>query len=148
MRIYVPVQAADIQAPPIPASEGSELLVWGYDPADTLTVISSPRSGTERLTEIGGYVVVEPGTNVTVPISYSLPPGIVRQIGQNTYEYRLLVQRQPGAPNEPVDVFLKLPEGGAMVSSSPAPAAADGDWLRYTLTLDADQLITLQYRAG
>ncbi|MEK7777949.1 MAG: DUF4012 domain-containing protein, partial [Chloroflexota bacterium] len=33
LRVFIPVVAQDIQAPPIPLHEGSEWLIWGYEPA-------------------------------------------------------------------------------------------------------------------
>ncbi|MCL0044460.1 DUF4012 domain-containing protein, partial [Dehalococcoidia bacterium] len=34
LRVYIPVIAQDIQVPPIPMHEGSQWLLWGYEPAD------------------------------------------------------------------------------------------------------------------
>jgi len=45
LRVYIPVVAQDIQAPPVPLHEGSEWLIWGYEPVDSLGIISSPRGG-------------------------------------------------------------------------------------------------------
>ncbi|GEM_PF-1944044 len=148
VRVYVPVLAANIDVPPIPAPEGSELLRWGYEPADTLSIIGAPQAGTERLTEIGGYVMVEPQATVTLPIRYVLPSRLLHDLGNNTYEYRLLIQRQPGMPDEPVTVMVELPEGSALASTSPGPVARDGRWLKFTVTLSSDQLITVQFQGG
>ena len=60
LRIFIPVVAQEILVPPVPLREGSEWLIWGYEPADSLSVISSPRGGQAGLTEIGGYLTVEP----------------------------------------------------------------------------------------
>ncbi|MBI4201670.1 MAG: DUF4012 domain-containing protein [Chloroflexi bacterium] len=148
VRVYVPLLASDVRTPPIPAPLGSEWLVWGYEPADTLNIISSPRPGTERLAEIGGYVMVEPQSTVTVPIGYTLPARTLTDLGGGLYEYRLLVQRQPGIPDEPVDVLVQLPLGGTLVSSSPSPIAQQDGWLKFTVTLDRDQLVVVRYRVG
>ena len=82
LRIFVPVVAQEIQVPPVPLHEGSEWLIWGYEPVDSLSVISSPRGGQAGLTEIGGYLVVEPQTSVTLPLRYLLPGDRIRDIGR------------------------------------------------------------------
>lgn len=145
LRVYVPVFADDIQVPPVPLPEGSEWLVWGYEPAESRSVLSSPREGLAGLTEIGGYLMVEPGTSVTLPISYRLPASRIRAIGNGAYEYRLLVQKQPGTPVEPVTVFVQLPPGASLVNASPAPSAHQDNWVRMDVDLAQDTTFVVDF---
>ncbi|MFH1140692.1 MAG: DUF4012 domain-containing protein [Chloroflexota bacterium] len=146
LRVFIPVVAQDIQSPPIPLHEGSEWLIWGYEPADSLSVISSPRGGQAGLTEIGGYLVVEPQTSVTLPLHYQLPTDMIRNAGGGVYQYRLLVQKQPGTPVEPVTVFVRLPEGATLVRTSPAPTAQKDNWVRLDVDLAGDTTFTVDFR--
>ena len=146
LRVFIPVVAQDIQPPPIPIHEGSEWLIWGYEPADSLTVISSPRGGQAGLTEIGGYLVAEPQTSVTLPLSYRLPENMLRNIGGGVLQYRLLVQKQPGTPVEPVSVFVRLPDGATLVRTSPASTAQKGAWVRLDVDLASDTTFTVDFR--
>ena len=132
LRVYIPVVAEDIQLPPIPLHQGSEWLIWGYESVDSASLISSPRGGQAGLTEIGGYLVVEPQTSVTLPLKYRLPFSSIRDIGNNVLQYRLLVQKQPGAPVEPVSILIELPEGGKLVRTSPSPTAQADGWVKWT----------------
>jgi len=145
VRVYVPVQAENLLVPPIPAPEGSMLLIWGYEPIDTRSVVSAPQSGLVRLTEIGGYILVEPQTNVTIPITYTLPGSLTINLGNGLREYRLLIQRQPGMPDESANVLVQLPSEGSLVSASPAAIAQQGRWLKFAMTLDTDQLLVVRY---
>ena len=148
LRVYIPVLALDIQAPPVPLHEGSKWLIWGYQPADSLSIVSSSRGGQAGLTEIGAYLVVEPQNSVTLPLRYSLPTSVVRDIGGGVFQYRLLVQKQPGTPPEPVTVFVKMPPWGRLVRSSPEPTAQEGDWVGMDVELTGDTTFTVDFRVG
>lgn len=146
LRVYVPVLADDIQVPPVPLPEGSDWLIWGYEPADSLSIISSPQGGLSGFTEIGGYLPAEPGQSVTLPISYRLPASRLRAIGNGVYEYRLLMQKQPGTPVEPVSLFVQLPQGARLVKSLPAPSAQQGDWVRIDVDLTGDVTFVVDFQ--
>ncbi|MBI4338741.1 MAG: DUF4012 domain-containing protein [Chloroflexi bacterium] len=152
LRLYIPVLAEDIQSPPIPLHEGSEWLIWGYEPADSLSIISSPRGGLSGFTEIGGYLPVEPGTSVTLPIRYHLPASRLRPLGNGVYEYRLLVQKQPGTPVEPVTLFAQLPTGASLVQASPVPPEGrmtqQGEWVRIDVDLARDTTFVVDFKVG
>lgn len=148
LRVYIPVGVSDLHVPPIPAPESSLLLIWGYEPVDTLSVISSPREGLTSFTEIGGYILVEPGHSVTLVAQYDLPPSVIRNLGGGRYEYRLLVQKQPGTPDEPVSVFVELPRGAVLEDASPGGATIDGRWVRMDAVPETDVLFKVQFRSG
>ena len=146
VRVYIPVLTSEIKPPPIPVHQGAEWLVWGYTPADSLSVISSPRGGRAGLTEIGGYLTVEPGTSLTLPLRYTLPQSMVRQIGDGLYQYRLLLQKQPGTPVEPVSVFVQLPEGAKLVRTSKSPTGQVEQWVRLDFPLEGDETVVVDFR--
>ena len=87
-----------------------------------------------------------PQSVMTVPITYSLPWKTVRALGRNTYEYRLLMQKQPGIDTDLVDVALELPPGSEVISSSPAPKAKNGNWLSYRFELESDTQVVVSFR--
>ena len=71
-RVYVP-QMADhsaVQMPPVPLHPGALKLIWGYPDANSGTVIQNLPTTPGRLTELGGYIAVEPGTVTTVRWSH------------------------------------------------------------------------------
>ena len=146
LRVYIPVAAQEIRVPPIPLHEGSEALIWGYELADSLTIVSSPGGGLAGLTEIGAYIPAEPQTSVTLPISYQLPASTIREIGGGVRQYRLLVQKQPGTPVEPVSLFVRLPEGATLVRTSPPPTAQANGWVRLDVDLAGDVTFTVDFR--
>ncbi len=61
------------------------------------------------------------------------------------WEYRLLVQKQPGARPEPWSVRIDLPEG-ATVTSSPDGAVVDGERVSLDTVLDEDREIVVRYQ--
>ena len=146
MRVYIPVVASDILAPPIPVHEGSEWLIWGYTPPDSLSIISSPRGGLPSVTEIGGYLTVEPGTTLTLPLRYKLPRSMVRRIGDGLYQYRLLIQKQPGTPIEPVSLFVQFPEGAVLAATSQDPSGQEGGTVRLDFLLASDEAVVVTFR--
>ncbi|MCS7207648.1 MAG: DUF4012 domain-containing protein, partial [Dehalococcoidia bacterium] len=95
-QVFLPRWAMDIDAPPVLLHEGTEKLAWGYTDTETMRILRHAGEGLTGLTEVGGYLTVESGTIVTVPLSYRLAPQVVRPLGGGRYVYRLLVQKQPG----------------------------------------------------
>ncbi len=144
--MYIPVLASEFQAPPIPVHQGSEWLIWGYTPSDSLSIISSPRVGLAGFTEIGGYLTIEPGTSLTLPLRYTLPQSMIRQIGDGLYQYRLLIQKQPGTPLEPISVFVQLPERAELVRTSREPTGQVEQWVRIDFSLAGDETLVVDFR--
>jgi hypothetical protein len=50
------------------------------------------------LTEIGAYLVVEPQNSVTLPLRYSLPTSVVRDIGEGYFNTVCWCRNNPGFP--------------------------------------------------
>jgi hypothetical protein len=147
VRLYVSRAAQDIAAPLMALHEGMEKLTWGHSDLDTTTAIKQHGGGLTGLTEIGGYVAVEPLTQVTIPVQWSLDPSALRRVGAQVYEYRLLVQKQSGMSQSRVSVAVKLPPGAGLVSASPGASVREGGWVVLEQTLRTDLLFFVTFRA-
>lgn len=90
LRVYVPSGARLLSAD-------------GFEP-DTVETFSGERN----TTVFAGFLVVPPGSEKQVRLSYELPASAVSKDS-----YRLLVQKQAGTPPWPVEVTLLQPEGEA-----------------------------------
>ena len=134
-------------APPVPLNQGAEKLIWGYPDPDSLSLGLSTNVGPAPLTEVGGFIAVAPDSVMTVPLSYQLPWNTVRALGGNNYEYRLLIQKQPGIDTDFIEIALELPPGSEIIKSSPAPEATKGRWLSFRFQLEADTQIVVSFRA-
>ena len=97
---------------------------------------------------MGGYIAVEPGTVVTVPMEYQLPSEMVRPTGPNAFEYRLLVQKQPGMDEDRVTVAVELPSGAELLTASPAPTAREGRWVVMDFSLDSDTEVVVAFKVS
>jgi exonuclease VII small subunit len=147
-RIYVPRTATNVVAPPVPLHEGSEKLIWGYSDADSGSLVRDADTGPARLTEVGGYIAVEPGSITTVPLEYQLPWKLVRPIGRDSFEYRLLVQKQPGMDQDRVSVAVELPPGTELLAISPTPKTRNGQWVTFEFPLDSDKQVVVTFKAS
>ena len=109
-------------------------------------MITHAGSGLQGLVEVGGYLVVEPGSVLTLPVVYALNENVVRRVGPGRYEYRLLLTKQPGIDDDRVSVRVQLPEGARVVASSPPSARASTSAVTWeqTLTQDAELVIVFE----
>jgi hypothetical protein len=147
-RIYVPRTATNVVAPPVPLHEGSERLIWGYSDADSGSLVQDADTGPARLTEVGGYIAVEPGSITTIPLEYQLPWKIVRPREGASFEYRLLVQKQPGMDRDQVSVSVELPPGAELLDASPTPTSRNRRSVVFNFLLDSDKEVSLVFRAS
>jgi hypothetical protein len=116
LRLYVP--------------RGSQLLATeGLTETETLP----PEKGH---TVWGAFLLVPGGESRTVRFTYRLPE-------QGARFYSLLVQKQAGTDAVPCAVHIVLPEGAAVLSSSPAPRAREDRVLSYDLDLRVDRSLEL-----
>ena len=130
-RLFLPRAASDVIASPAPLHEGSEKLIWGHRDPDSGRVLEHADAGLEGLTEVGGYITVEPDSILTIPVTYQLGPEVVRQVGEGIYEYRLLLVKQPGMEQDQVRVRVRLPEGSKLVTSAPSGITMEGNVLEF-----------------
>ena len=98
------------------------------------------------LVEVGGYVVVEPGTVLTLPLSYALNADVIRSVGPRQYEYRLLLVKQPGMDDDRLSVRVQLPEDSQVVTSSPSSARVSGSTVMWEHTLAADAELIVVFK--
>ena len=147
-RVYVPNSAIDMVAPPVPLNQGAEKLIWGYPEADSSSLVRSADVGPARLTEIGGFIAVAPDSVVTVPIEYRLPWGTVRSTGEDSYEYRLRIEKQPGIDNDTGQVLVQLPGGASIIAVSQEPVTNDDGRLVFEFNLDTDKELAITFSAG
>lgn len=92
-------------------------------------------------------MVVEPSTTLSFPITYELPPKTLKRVVQDTWEYRLLVQKQPGMAADRVAVQVALPPGSVLVEAKPTPNTLEDHVLRYSFTLVRDQEMSVTFRS-
>ena len=147
VRVYVSPLATDIQMPPIPLHVGALKLIWGYPDADSATVVPNAKTGPARLTELGGYIAVEPGSVVTIPIQYRLSPEVLRPTAVDAYEYRLLIQKQPGMDEDRVSIAVELPTDAELLGTSPEYNSRQGRWLLFDFTLESDTILVVSFRS-
>ncbi|MCH7607255.1 MAG: DUF4012 domain-containing protein [Chloroflexi bacterium] len=145
-RVFLPPAAELVEAPIVPLHEGSEKLIWGHRDLRSEQVITHAGSGLQGLVEVGGYVVVEPGTVLTLPLAYSLRANVIRSVGPGRYEYRLLLAKQPGIDDDRVSVRVQLPEGARVVTVSPPSVRADGNTVtwEHTLVRDSELIVVFE----
>jgi hypothetical protein len=145
-RLYLSPLATSIELPPIPLHEGSEKLIWGYTETDSASITLDRKLGASHLTELGGFIVVEPGSTTTIPISFRLSKEAIRSTADNTYEYRLLIQKQSGIDKDQITVAIDLPKESELLYTSTDPKARRGEMLLFEFPLVMDTVITVSFR--
>ncbi len=64
---------------------------------------------------------------------------------EDGWEYRLLVQKQPGARPEPWSIRIDLPEGATAMELPEGAQLQDGR-VNLEVTLDTDQEVVVRYK--
>jgi hypothetical protein len=90
---------------------------------------------------IGGYVGLSMAARRRLQLEW-VPNGQASVPGR----YRLLVQRQPGAPAHGLTVRVALPEGYLADAATPIPAAVQDNEVIWRTTLERDQTFELTLR--
>jgi hypothetical protein len=83
---------------------------------------------------------------VTLPLRYTLPASKVRSLGAGVFQYRLLMQKQPGLPTEPVSLLVQLPPGAELVRTTPPDSRQEGEWVRLDVDLSGDTTFAVDFR--
>lgn len=93
--------------------------------------------------QVFGTMVLTPNRQVTTTeFDYALPQTVLTpDAGNNSWTYRLKVQKQPGTIAEPLTLALRLPRGTVIKEASVPFSEKDGAWtaqlsLQYDLTVD------------
>ena len=144
-RVYVSQKAGKIEMPTVPLHEGSLKLIWGYPDADSGSVMPNADIGPARLTELGGYVAVEPGSVMVIPIQYELPSEILRSTAPGVHEYRLLIQKQSGMDRDRVTIEVELPAEARLLQTSPEFNSRKGRWIIFNFQLVADTTVAVSF---
>jgi len=87
---------------------------------------------------VGGYVGITSGENRQLRFKWE-PNVTVSRPG----EYRLFVQRQPGAPEHSLTVLARLPEGYSAQAISPLPISVVDNVVTWHAILDEDRTFSL-----
>ena len=104
-------------------------------------------SGVERIEEEAGravyanYLLMPPGES-TMSYLWSVPGAAV--LTDEGWEYRLVIQKQPGARSLPVSVRIDL-SPGAVVLDATQGAVVDGERVRYETDLTSDVELRVLY---
>jgi hypothetical protein len=122
------------------APEGSELLTVSG-------MTSDPISGVERIDQEAGrevyanYLFMPPGEST---VTYLWEVAEAAEPGEAGWEYRLVVQKQPGARSIPLTVRVDLPEGATVIEASDG-AQIEGERVRFQTDLAGDVELRVLY---
>jgi hypothetical protein len=92
---------------------------------------------------LGQFFVVEYGQSLQTRIEYNLPKVVAD--GSGWRRYMLTLQKQSGTGDLPFKMTLTLPAGARLVEAMPRPTAQAGTALEFSLKLDMDQQIVVNY---
>ena len=67
-------------------------------------------------------------------------------LGAGVFQYRLLMQKQPGLPTEPVSLLVQLPPGAELVRTTPPDSRQEGEWVRLDVDLSGDTTFAVDFR--
>jgi hypothetical protein len=137
LRVYAPEDTKLLRANPreIPAES---TMLGETIPARTDDLGSEDIPGAQ----VFGMMVITPTHQSTVTeIEYALPKNVVTRNNNNSWTYRLKVQKQPGMFAQSFVLTLKLPKGTKIESATIPFTENDGAWtaqldLRHDLTIE------------
>jgi hypothetical protein len=96
-------------------------------------------AGTENGKQVwASYIVIPPREKPQVAVGYYLPQPVLQKTG-DAWEYRLLVQKQPGTDTTPLHVSVTMPAGTKVISASPAGAKIEGNMVTFDSDLSTDE---------
>ena len=81
-----------------------------------------------------------------VVVGYQLPNDVARATGPDTYEYRLLVQKQPGIDTDVVSVSVRISLETEVTNVSPVPISVTNGWLGFEFLLNQDTELMVSFR--
>jgi hypothetical protein len=119
---------------------GSELVAASGRAADEISGVGSVGEEAGR-TSFANYLLIAPG-EATLTYAWVVPGAAVET--DDGWEYRLVIQKQPGARAEPLSIRIDLPEGASVIEATEG-AVVDGDRVRYETTLVTDLELRVLY---
>lgn len=138
LRVYAPENSQLISGPQhiVPA----ETWLGGYD-WDRPTEVLDELPG---FTTFANFILLPRSSELTSQYEYELPSTIVKKDG-DLQQYRLRLYKQAGTPDQPVQIAVTLPPGAQIDSVSPEPSRQDNGTIYFTIDLDSDQSITVNF---
>ncbi|MGC9397474.1 MAG: DUF4012 domain-containing protein, partial [Anaerolineae bacterium] len=119
VRVYVPEGTQPLSATPNPIP--GEMLVTGNERSGEAEILA-PEAGK---TVLATFFVLPPGQRAETLLIYQLPPDVIQQT-EDTWQYRLYIQKQGGKLSVPAHISLHLPPDTTAVHSNvPYARAAD-----------------------
>ena len=92
----------------------------------------------------GQLFLLAPGDSATLKYTYQIPEGTALRL-KDHWQYRLLLQKQPGIRTLPVSLNVRLPDRMGLLGSDPQPSLIEGQMLHYDLNLSGDQPVRIDY---
>lgn len=136
LRVYVP--------------EGSELLSSdGYLTNDRYlggepTTAETEQAAAVHKTVFAGFISVEPKTEDTIHLQYRLPPAVVEQINNGTYQ--LYWQKQPGTANVTATIDFDIGQTIAAAATLDETAEIDNTKVHFSDLLLRDLALTIELK--
>ncbi|MCA9988546.1 MAG: DUF4012 domain-containing protein [Anaerolineales bacterium] len=123
---------------PVAATDLITNLAW----PGQATAVTDPVTG---LSLFANFMLLHRAQTQTAFFLYALPAGVSQHLGDGVWRYSLLVQKQPGLANLPLQIQVVLPEGMAPLAL-PAGATQDGDLITLTTILTRDERFEFLYQ--
>ena len=141
-RLYVPAGAGFISsnAQPVPAAELLNGMGWSGQ------VESFPGEAHSQV--FAGLLMLPLAQTSRITISYTLPPGIIREVGAHLYEYSLSIQVQPGLDGLPFHLVITLPENSTPQDLDEGWQSLDAHSLIWNGTLNQPTVLRLLFQTG
>ncbi len=121
--------------------DGSELLSATGRAIDRIQGVESVQAEAGR-TVFGNFLLMPPGA-ATLTYFWTRD-GVAVEEEPGSWEYRLVVQKQPGAAPESVTVRVELPDGANVTTASDG-AIIDGDRVMFEIELITDTELVVRY---
>ncbi len=113
LRVYMPAGSELLSSTPYPVPAGRTLREEAV-PARTDLLGNENIAG---VAVFGTLLVIPPGETLATTFDFRLP-AIAHQVGENRWQYRLTVQKQPGTRGDSFLLQLLLPENAVIQQSS------------------------------
>ena len=129
LRVYVPEISRLVSGPQhlVPA----ETWYGGYD-WDRPTEIHKEPPG---FTAFANFMLVPKASELQSQYRYTLPATITQDVGRNK-QYQLRLYKQAGAPEQPVEIAVTIPQDAKFLSAQPQPTAVENKTIFFNINLN------------
>ncbi len=139
LRVLIPAGSQFIPATTNPTP--AEWDITGRADDGTATV----HPGEANAFTVGTFLVVPRGEERETSLTYRLPPDVLVP-GEQSWTYRLKMQRQPGPEPPMVQVNVRLPDRAVLRSASHPVATREGKMLTFSFKLVQDQTLEVRFQ--